>query len=519
MREILDAFEARLDALNTAYGEAQWRKYLARATAGEIDALEAERSALLLDEALFAFVQERSHRAEADHDPMLARRLTLLHRALLEGRVSAPREIYELRTRIDRHTIAFKPIVAEQALSRAGQREMLRKDPDRAHRKAAWLAFGPLAATVEKDVLELMRRRNRIAQSLGYDDYPALALALVGLDRPTVDDLFAEIARATEAPYRAFLSQAAAALRAAQLCPWDLAFAVERLAALPDAAFPKHDLVAVSVALAEGLGLAHAARAVRLDFVDIPYAGLCFGIHPPDDVRILANPRDGHADYAMMFHEFGHALHARHLDTPSPILRDEPGPFNESQACTLQRFAADPDWLVTRPGLDEAAISAYRRGWSQTMLVRLRTLIAQATFEYAAYTVLARPTLHPKSGEPDLAPLYRQTMERYSLISWATFPGWADNPFWTSYPIYLQNYVVAEAVASQTHAELRRLFPALVGQPAVGTWLAEQYWLPAATIEWIDKVEYATGGRLSAQALIADLQSSDWYSVTGNRVY
>jgi len=33
---------------------------------------------------------------------------------------------------------------------------------------------------------------------------------------------------------------------------------------------------------------------------------------------------------------------------------------------------------------------------------------------------------------------------------------WADNPYWASYPVYLQNYVVAEAIASQTRAALRR---------------------------------------------------------------
>ncbi|MBI3361275.1 MAG: hypothetical protein HY023_09210 [Chloroflexi bacterium] len=534
-RAALDSFESRLDALNTAYGDAQWRKYLGRATAAEINALEAERSALLLDDEIFAFVM--NHRADVDGDAALARRLALVHRALLEARATAPREIYELRNRIDRQIVAFKPIVAGETLSRAEQRDMLRKDPDRARRQTAWLALGPLAATVEKDVLELMRRRNRIAQSLGCGDYPSLALSLAGLDRQMVERLFAELTDATDAPYRAFLDRAASVLGLADpspaarhsspvtrhlaehperseraspvtlLRPWDLTFAVDRLAALPDAPFPKSEIVSASLALAEGLGLDRAAHKVRVDFADIPYGGLCFGVHPPDDVRILANPRDGHAYYSTMFHEFGHALHNRHVNPPSPILRDEPGPFNEGQACTLQRFAADPDWLATRRGLDRRAIDSYRRGWAQTMRVRFRTLMGLATFEYAAYATLA---LDP-AADLDLIPLYRETMERYTLVSWseADGVGWADNPFWTSYPIYLQNYVVAEAIASRTHGALRREFRALFANSDVGEWLAEHYWRPAATIEWQDKIARATGGPLSARALIADLQIAD----------
>lgn len=525
LHSVLDDFESRLDAVNTAYGEAQWRKYLGRATAEEINALEAERSALLLDEKIFALVGEGW--ADVDGDATLTRRPALVHRALLEARATAPREIYELRNRIDQQIVAFKPVVAGQALSRAEQREILRKDPDRVRRQSAWLALGLLAATVEKDVLELMRRRNRVAQSLGYANYPDLALSLAGLDRPMVQSLFAELAEATDVPYRAFLDQAAISLGLAEpsrvtghgslvtrhsspatlLRPWDIPFAVDRFVALSDAPFPKSEIVATAIALADGLGLGRAARAVRVDFADIPYGGLCFGIHPPDDVRILANPRNGHAYYSTMFHEFGHALHNCHLDPPSPILRDEPGPFNEGQACALQRFAADPDWLATRPGLDHGTIAAYRRGWARTMSVRFRTLMSLATFEFAAYETLARAP----ATDPDLTPLYRETMERYTLISWAEIDrvGWADNPFWTSYPIYLQNYIVAEAIVSQTHAALCRKFRRLVANPAVGEWLAEYYWRPAATTEWPDKVANATGEPLSAKSLVADLQIAD----------
>jgi peptidyl-dipeptidase A len=358
--------------------------------------------------------------------------------------------------------------------------------------------LAPLAAEVEADVIELMRRRNRIAQSLGYDDYWALALALNGLAPEQVQALLAQLAHATEPAYRACLSEWASQLGVAEIRPWDLSFAQHQLAGPPDSLLPRSDSVAASLALAESLGLAEAARAVRVDYADIPFGGLCFGVRLPDDVRILAGPLAGQGDYATMFHEFGHALHARYRRAPTPILRDEPAPFNEGVACTLQRFAADAG-----PGLSPGAAEAHQRSWAQALLVRLRTFTGLATFEHAAYAALAQA-----DGDPlDLGLLYRRSMQAALLIEWPAEATWADNPCWTLFPAYVQNYVVAEAIASQTHAALRRdLGSHGLRRPEAGQWLAERYWQPAGTVEWTEKVEQATGARLGVEEIVTDLK-------------
>jgi peptidyl-dipeptidase A len=310
-------------------------------------------------------------------------------------------------------------------------------------------------------------------------------------------ELFDALTGSTEATYRLFLDKAGARLGLATLQPWDLNYALDRLSSLPDAAFPKSDLIEAVHALASGLGLAEAVEAVQVDFVDIPYGGLCFAIRKPDDVRILANPQDGHVYYSVMFHEFGHALHARCIRQPSHTLRHEPGPFNEGMACTLQRFASEQAWLEMRKDLHTTAIAEYPTGWAEAMLARLRGLMGQATFELRAYDHL----------DGDLLGLWLETMAAFTLLPYDEADGWADSPFWTSYPIYLQNYVVAEAIASQTWAAWRQSYNQIVDQPALGAWLVERYYAPGASIEWTQKVERATGRRLSAEALIEDLSN------------
>jgi peptidyl-dipeptidase A len=492
--DLLDDLDARLEQLEVAYNEANWRKYWGETTEDELLALEEERARLLRDEQARARIMDA---AAHDQEPDLARRLVLTQRLFLRASVESHPDVYRLRNRIDRTIIAFRPAVAGRTISRAEQREILRKAPDRTLRREAWRALAPLAAQIEGEVLSLLRKRNMLARELGYSSYPDLMLQLIGLDRQSVLELFDALTTATEETYRLFLERAAARLALTALHPWDLNYALDQVSSLPDAPFPRDRMVEATRALATGLGLAEAAEGVRVDFVDIPYGGLCFTIRKPDDVRILANPQDGHVYYSTMFHEFGHALHGRSVRQPYHILRGEPGPFNEGMACTLQRFASEQAWLQSRKALDTTSIAEYPTGWAEAMLARLRALMGQATFEMRAYDHL----------DGNLLNLWRETMSAFALLPYDEADGWADNPFWTSYPIYLQNYVVAEAIASQTWAAWRASYNQIVDQPALGAWLVERYYAPGASVEWTQKVEQATGRRLSAEALIEDLSN------------
>jgi hypothetical protein len=128
------------------------------------------------------------------------------------------------------------------------------------------------------------------------------------------------------------------------------------------------------------------------------------------------------------------------------------------------------------------------------MLYRLRTLMAQVTFEYRAY----------QDVDGDLLALSRDIFSEYLALPHDQLPGWADSPFWTSHPIYLQHYVIAEAVASQTLAALRRRFERLIGEPRVGAWLVQHYYAPGASLPWTEKVVRATGAPLSSASLVAE---------------
>jgi oligoendopeptidase F len=430
-------------------------------------------------------------------DPLLSRRVDLLLRRSRWLEIEAHPQVYRLRNRIDQAILSFKPPIGAVRVSRVQRFELLRSDPDRSRRHEAFLAMGPLAEQIEADVRELLVLRQALARQQGYDGYVSWALETSGLDRRWVAEFFRRIRRKTDAPYRAWLKNAGRRLSLEKgMRPWDLAYAADEVPSpRSQARLPVGGSLAAVRKVAEGLGLDEAAAGVRVDFADIPYGALCYAVRPPDDVRILIGPRDGRVHHDVLFHEFGHALHWRSIGPLPPALRWESAAFNESMACLWERLAYESGESVENVNGHRKSLTTYDQDWAERAIFRLRLRIAQATFEYRAY----------QAPHDDLLALYRDIHSEHLGVSYDEVSAWSDNPFWTSHPMYLQNYVIGEAVASHTLAELRRRFGRVIHSPEAGAWLVAQYYAPGASLPWPQKVSRATGGPLRCDPLLSDL--------------
>lgn len=507
LETFLDEREAQLEELWTSRNLAEWDKYLGQASAEQLNEREAAIADFLLDPELSETITTWHNKLTEDKKHPILRRLVRWGHLLIDAQARHRPEIYRLRTEIDTQIVTFRPTLEGQTISRTEQRHILRTDPDRERRKAAWLADAPLAQSIAEDTRELMRRRNRIAQELGYSDYVALSLTTDETERSFILETFLELEETTHDIYKNVLDRCRRVIGTKDLRPWDIPYALEKLTGFPDELFPRDRLIDEVTAVLQNLGFRKAQLQIPVTFIDIPFGGLCFAIRPPDDVRILANPRDGHTYYVTMFHEFGHALHARHIPADlSPILKYEPGCFNEGMACAIGRLAADPEWLAERD-LSTVAIQRFRRSWAAIMIHRLRSMMALATFEYRAYEDL----------DQDLDALWREIHESFLLVPYDINPGWAASPFWVSHPVYYQNYVLAEVIASQILTNIRGRFRALYNDRRVGPFIARRYFQPACTLPWLQKIRRVTGHPLSTKALINDLvrypvELHDWES-------
>jgi peptidyl-dipeptidase A len=165
------------------------------------------------------------------------------------------------------------------------------------------------------------------------------------------------------------------------------------------------------------------------------------------------------------------------------------------------RLVHDREWLRTIAGVPAEdverlapRIEAARRA---QLLVFARWVLVMTNFERALYA-------HP---DADLDALWWDLVERYQQVQRPDdrhAPDWAAKIHIASAPVYYQNYLYGELVASQLQDALGGE-GALVDEPASGTRLVDTFFKPGASMRWDHLVAHATGEPLSAKAFAGQL--------------
>ena len=223
----------------------------------------------------------------------------------------------------------------------------------------------------------------------------------------------------------------------------------------------------------------------------------CAHIDREGDVRVLANIVPGERWMATMLHEFGHAVYDRYISPDLPFLMRQPSHslMTEAIALLMQRLVQDGHWLTKVAGVSEEEAAGFegalkeraRRekliffGWCQVM----------CRFERDLY------------GNPDLDRSARwwELKERYQGLK---KPEGRDAPDWAAKihigvaPVYYQNYLLGELVASQLENWLRSISASgnLTGSRAVGRALVDRLFRSGAARPWPEALEHATGAPL-----------------------
>ncbi|MGZ8734900.1 MAG: peptidase M3A and M3B thimet/oligopeptidase F, partial [Acidimicrobiia bacterium] len=205
-----------------------------------------------------------------------------------------------------------------------------------------------------------------------------------------------------------------------------------------------------------------------------------------------------------MLHEFGHALYDTSLDPELPwLLRSAAHALTtEGVAMMFGRLPRDPEWLrvvAGRPAeeVDELTprLAASRR---IALLVFARWVLVMTHFERGLY---ADPDADHDTRWWDL-------VERFQLLrrpDGRHASDWAAKIHLAAAPVYYQNYLYGELVASQLAATLRREAGGIVDRPEAGRLLVDRFLAPGSALRWDHLVEEATGEPLTAAHLAAEL--------------
>jgi peptidyl-dipeptidase A len=511
--------ETRLRPLVVAAESAWWD-----AAVDARDETEARRKAteLAVSDLLAepnAFAAVRAARSQNGLDAEVSRQLDVLHDWLVPNQVPADlrRAIVDLQVSVESEFAQHRGEIDGATVDDNQIAQILRTSNDVGLRRRAWEASKTIGDAVADRLRELARRRNAAARALGWRDHFALALGTSELDETRLFATLDAVDDATEAPFRAWKAQLDARLAhrfgvaVADLAPWHYDDPFFQTAPVPDEAdldamFADRDLEALTVRSYEGIGLDVASVLTRSDLY--PRArknqhAFCTDIDREGDVRVLCNVTGSERWMETLLHEFGHGTYFVEVDRALPwTLRTMHSLTTEGVAMLFGRRSRDPEWLTTVAGIPAAEIerrsAALADARRAQLLVFARWVLVMTSFERGLYD--------DPDGDHDRR--WWDLVERFQLVrrpAGRVAPDWAAKIHLAVAPVYYQNYLYGELVASQLEAMLQREHGGLVDRPGVGRTLSDRVFRPGASIRWDALVERATGEPLTPKHLAAQL--------------
>ena len=532
LQEVIDRTVAAYAPLVKASSEAYWEGTTTGNAAAFDRYAEINRkiAELFSDSRTFGELR-RMRESGSVTEPLMRRQLEELYNAFLSRQAdkSLLNAIIDKETELERKYAAFRADFRGRRINDNEVERLLRTSSDSAELRDVWEAHKAVGREVARDVLDVVRLRNRLADMLGFTNYHSMSLMLSG-EKPREVELLMnevdELSRDSFAAVKEELDEAMArrcGITREELRPWHYQgrFFQEAPDLYPvdfDKYYKGRDLERLTIDYYRSIGLDVEPMMRRSDLY--PREGknqhaFCIDMDGMGDVRVLCNLTDNERWMETMLHEFGHAAysvgHDSNPDLPF-LLREAAGIFTtEGVAMMFGRLSRNPEWMRLNLGItpEEAASIApdCRRAARLSQLVQARFMQVVYRFEKAMYA----------DPEQDLNALWRDLVEKYQLL---TYPEGRNEPDWAAkihialYPCYYHNYQMGELFASQMHHYIVEnitrsgdmVFDSYTGCPDVGRWLSEKIFAPGKLYPWNEMISRATGEKLTAAWWAAEVR-------------
>lgn len=455
-------------------------------------------------------------------NPLLRRQLDILYLSFLKGQADTTlqNQIIGKESLLEQKYAGFRAEFRGEKVNDNFVEEVLRTSTDNKALEEIWNAHKAIGPYVAEDVLEIVRLRNTLAQSLGFDNYHTMSLTFSEQDPEEISALFDELDEMTSDGFAALkadmdkMFSARYRIPVEQLMPWHYQgrFFQEAPDLYPvdlDKYYKGRNLETLTTDFYNSIGLNVSTIMMNSDLY--PRDGknqhaYCIDIDRNGDVRVLCNISDTEQWMSTMLHEFGHAVYAvGHDAAGNPLfLREAAHSFTtEAVAMMFDRLSRNTEWMKVMVDLsDEEAATINEdciRSLRLQQLVFSRWTQVMYRFEKEMY---ANP-------EQDLNTLWWDLVEKYQLL---TPPEGRNEPDWASkihialYPCYYHNYQLGALLASQLHHYIvtnvtksqDMANDCYVGSKEVGEWLQEYVFNPGMRYEWNEMIEKATGEKLTA---------------------
>ncbi|MDZ7724558.1 MAG: M2 family metallopeptidase [candidate division KSB1 bacterium] len=517
LKTFVESYTEQVKPLHKKANLAYWRA----ATTGNEQAFQESGNAELeirkthSDSQKFALLNSLKESAQIN-DPLLQRQLTVLYNRFLKNQIDPDllKSIVDKQTEIEQKFSTFRPVVNGDTLNNNRIEKVLKNEINSKVRQQIWSASKKVGAHVAPDIIELVKYRNKAAQSIGFPDYHSMSLIVSEQSPAEIDEIFRDLEERTNEPFMNIKAELDSVLAdmygvgITGLMPWHyhdpffqetpLVYEIDL-----DPFYADHDVVDLAQTFYEGIGLPVDSILAHSDLYERkgknPHA-FCIDIDRQGDVRILCNVKNNERWMETMLHELGHAVYDRYMSLDTPyILREPAHAFTtEGIAMLFGRQSRDAEWMRHMLDLSQEEyneIKTITEKYAQLkQLIFARWAMVMYQFEKALYS----------DPNQDLNQLWWSLVQHYQLISKPTDrdkPDWAAKIHIALYPCYYHNYLLGELFASQLHhhiIESDNNKTVFAGNRKIGSYLKKNVFIPANTMPWDEMIRQATGEPLSA---------------------
>jgi peptidyl-dipeptidase A len=453
-------------------------------------------------------------------EPLLSRQLTLLVNSFESEQKDDEliSKTIKLTAEINDKYNNYRGHLNDKKVSDNDILQILQESNDNDYRKKAWEASKEIGDQVAAQVVEVVHLRNEAAGRLGYKNHYVMSLKLDEIDYDFLFKTLDKLKELTDEPFRqekGKLDKSLAkrfGLSVDDLRAWHYADPFFQEAPSHDGVdldhiFKDKDVVDMNVRFYDGIGLEVRDILERSDLFAKEgkcQHAFCTDIDKEGDVRILCNIVPNEKWVGTTLHELGHAVYDKYLDPELPFYLRSPAHTmsTEAVAMLMGRLTKSERWLIKIADMSEEdyqvlhhSIKAQAR---LAMLIFVRWGLVMVNFERAMYD----------DPDQDLNTLWWDCVEKYQFVK---RPENRDKPDWAAKlhlalaPVYYQNYVLGELIASQLGYYIHQL-PGkhLTNNPETGEFLKEKLFKLGARYEWNENLEKCTGEKLNPEYFIKE---------------
>jgi len=398
--------------------------------------------------------------------------------------------------------------------------KILENSKDTFELEKTWKASKQIGTLVSEYVIQLVKLRNEAAKNLGYNNYHQMSLTLSELDPAFMDELFDKLDELTRAKFLElkdetdnYLSKLYN-LEKDDLMPWhyqdkffqqgpsiynldlDKYFESENIEKLTDDYF-------------DSIGLDIKDMLANSDLYEKEgkyQHAYCTQIDREGDIRVLCNIKPNYKWMGTMLHEFGHAVYDKYVSPQLPwVLREHSHIFTtEAIAMLFGRFASNPNWIMGMVGVKDEEKNKIADDSFKTLqleqIIFSRWVQVIYRFEKAMF----------ENPDGDLNSIWWELVEKYQGLKKPknrNEPDWAAKIHIALYPVYYQNYMLGELLASQLYSYIKEKvlndmsaeMTSFIGKKDVGEYLKKLFFSYGALLRWDKLIQSSTGEELNPE--------------------